>query len=516
MAFFSHKPPVRYVCTCGELKSITRIYFCRHCSAIRCGFCVSHEVDARYCHICLENLPVAEAWMKKNCCSSCINCPICQLNLSTRATTVKNKEPVESTEKDDGKSDKNDKSEKSEKSESKKLYYLCCFNCHWTSRDVGIPDQTSASSPWPEFENPHMTRLNELMEYYKAVSLYDKTINEKKQPSIRRSYAHLTGMSAAMVRRKAGFSASSQFSLPSLQEAKKPPKIKPSIPVSNIKDLPEEIFTASPDLKKITTLEQRLGIPGLQCENIVNLKPCKKLLLTKRSQRCRECEHNVTKPEFYPSSIKFKIQLSAYYHIPNISIKKCEPLQQGKESDLYLHLINPTPHQITVNLLPFDTEIKKQQQEQQQQQQQPSDVKLPTSGESENSDDAKLNKTRKIPLKIDYLMKIEPRPIRIEFTGNPLLPESPIILPGRDDAAEYDDNNENQNFNDDKKVVVWRKGNQAVIKFPIQPLDDLKTGDDVSIGFVMCHTYINTIIQDKSQQKINHQVKMVLTAGTVE
>ena len=37
-----------------------------------------------------------------------------------------------------------------------------------------------------------MTRLNELMEYYKAVSLYDKTINEKKQPSIRRSYAHLT------------------------------------------------------------------------------------------------------------------------------------------------------------------------------------------------------------------------------------------------------------------------------------------------------------------------------------
>ena len=86
----------------------------------------------------MENLPVAEAWMKKNCCSSCINCPICQLNLSTRATTVKNKEPVESTEKDDGKSDKNDKSEKSEKSESKKLYYLCCFNCHWTSRCVFI------------------------------------------------------------------------------------------------------------------------------------------------------------------------------------------------------------------------------------------------------------------------------------------------------------------------------------------------------------------------------------------
>mgnify|MGYP002716415675 CR=1 FL=1 len=89
------------------------------------------------------------------------------------------------------------------------------------------------------------------------------------------------------------------------------------------------------------------------------------------------------------STVEFNSKIFNFsYHIPNISIKKCEPLQQGKESDLYLHLINPTPHQITVNLLPFDTEIKKQQQ------QQPSDVKLPTSGESENSDDAKLNKTR--------------------------------------------------------------------------------------------------------------------------
>lgn len=62
-----------------------------------------------------------------------------------------------------------------------------------------------------------------------------------------------------------------------------------------------------------------------------------------------------------------------------------------------------------------------------------------------------LNNFRKLPLKMDYVMKIEPRPIRVELTGNPILPESSLILPGRDDAAEYDDNNENQNFNDDKK-----------------------------------------------------------------
>lgn len=73
----------------------------------------------------MENLPAAEAWMKNNCCSSCMNCPVCQFNLTTRVTTVKNRDPVESAEKEEG---------KSEKSETKKFYYLCCFSCHWTSR----------------------------------------------------------------------------------------------------------------------------------------------------------------------------------------------------------------------------------------------------------------------------------------------------------------------------------------------------------------------------------------------
>lgn len=63
--------------------------------------------------------------------------------------------------------------------------------------------------------------------------------------------------------------------------------------------------------------------------------------------------------------------------------------------------------------------------------------------------------------------------------------------------------------------MVWRKGNQAIIKFQIQPNDDLKSGSEVIVGFVMSHTYINTIIQDKSQQKINHLVRVVLNAGKI-
>ena len=61
----------------------------------------------------------------------------------------------------------------------------------------------------------------------------------------------------------------------------------------------------------VTTLEQRLHHPEVQAEKINELRPQHKQFLVKRSQRCRTCEHNVSKPEFSPQSIKFKIQLAA-------------------------------------------------------------------------------------------------------------------------------------------------------------------------------------------------------------
>jgi len=61
----------------------------------------------------------------------------------------------------------------------------------------------------------------------------------------------------------------------------------------------------------VTTLTQRLAQPEFQTELVSDLFPAHKHLMIKRSQRCRSCEHNVSKPEFNPGSIKFKIQLAA-------------------------------------------------------------------------------------------------------------------------------------------------------------------------------------------------------------
>ena len=55
----------------------------------RCGFCVSHEVDSHYCPNCMENMPSAEARLKKNRCANCFDCPHCSHTLSTRFNRTK-------------------------------------------------------------------------------------------------------------------------------------------------------------------------------------------------------------------------------------------------------------------------------------------------------------------------------------------------------------------------------------------------------------------------------------------
>jgi hypothetical protein len=47
------------------------------------------------------------------------------------------------------------------------------------------------------------------------------------------------------------------------------------------------------------------------CLTRSELRPIPKGLVAKRSKRCKQCEHNLVKPELSPTSIKFKMQLFA-------------------------------------------------------------------------------------------------------------------------------------------------------------------------------------------------------------
>lgn len=112
-------------------------------------------MDSHFCYNCLENIPSGEAKLKKYRCNKCFECPSCQHTLSSRATTVHI--PRETEAKSDSKGDAKTEAtpsgtststpvpeaDKSTKLSARKMYYLSCLACRWTSRDVGLPDQTN-------------------------------------------------------------------------------------------------------------------------------------------------------------------------------------------------------------------------------------------------------------------------------------------------------------------------------------------------------------------------------------
>lgn len=56
MAYVIEPEVVKYACTCGTLKLISRLYLCRHCMELRCAYCVCHEV--KYYFIIIIIIPI--------------------------------------------------------------------------------------------------------------------------------------------------------------------------------------------------------------------------------------------------------------------------------------------------------------------------------------------------------------------------------------------------------------------------------------------------------------------------
>ncbi|CAG4919672.1 unnamed protein product [Colias eurytheme] len=456
MAYLTQPDYVKYVCTCGQLKPITNLYFCRHCLKIRCGFCICHEVDSHYCANCLENMPSSEARLKKNRCSSCFDCPSCFHTLSTRATIA---QPRQDPAGGDA---------KVENKQPKKMYYLSCFNCRWTSRDVGIPDQPVASGGWPERTNPFAHRFGQLLEYYKAIAQQEKQEKldrERKKFAIRGKYITLTdktGLTGAMARNIAGL-PSSESSSSAIAN------FIPSEATEDVEELPEDYHTREVNLKQITTMPQRLAAPEWQAQLVSRLQPLARPLSVKRSQRCRRCDHNLTKPEYNPGSIKFKIELLAYYHVPEVKIISYETIKPGGTSALLLKLTNPTAHEMQLRLIRAD------------------DVPE-TQDEEPKSIEKSLEKSLSLEKDTSWRQVVERKPVlpALIKVNNP---EQTLTLAQRDDAAEYDDDS----HHDTNDVILWRKSNKLALRLQLETDENAKVGEPAQAVIAIEYSYRNTV-----------------------
>eukprot|EP00794_Sanderia_malayensis_P011784 gene11784-13004_t len=330
-------------CSCSNLRPISKLYFCRHCTKLRCSQCVSHEVDSYYCPNCLENMPSAEAKLKKNRCGNCFDCPSCFNTLVIRATSA----PVITSPLDPKGEDVKPASA------SKKMHYLFCSFCRWTSRDAGLDDQPTASGGWPELEHPNAKQISTLIDYYKQVAHQEKLEKEKKKLTKRKTYLHLMdryGFALNLGKKKSG-SPSAALASAILGKSKVTEITVPVVTesVSEVEELSEDYYTKQVILDQTPSIQQRLTNPCKQAFKSSDLYPRHKQMLVRRSMRCKECEHNLSKPEFNPSSVKFKIQLGALIYVPQLKISSAPSLEAGKEGQIILSVTNPVESKMQIS-----------------------------------------------------------------------------------------------------------------------------------------------------------------------
>ncbi|XP_035794863.1 dynactin subunit 4-like [Anopheles albimanus] len=513
MALFHLANRVEYACLCGWLNPLTNMYFCKHCSKLRCGNCVCHEVDTHFCLNCLENIPSSEARIRKNRCNTCFNCPSCQNLLSVRSSTVtvpiaKDNPPVADETKAAVSAPVPTSSPASGKQVQKKMYYLACLTCRWNTRDIGLPDQTVATGQWPEPEHPSATRFVQLFDHYRSVALHDK---QERQELWRRKaprptkYPNLTdrtGLTVEILRRQIG-----------LPEAKAPPKltiipIKPAVASDEVDELPIELLTEKLNLNTVSTLQQRLAQPATQPTTVAQLYPQHKLLSIKRSLRC-QCDHNVIKPDYNPTSTKYRIALFASYHVPDVRFVQCDTLRHGEgDSYVVLRITNPTINEMTISMLELPTAEEERMMIEEEYQ---AAVVLATARSGTGSSPTVASSStatamRSLNTSLDKQVPLieRPRPVERVVNGQLQLPDSSFNVRHRDEAGLIDEVVPATMFA--PKFIVWRKDNHAALRLAVKPNDDVQVGENVWVGFSMQYTYTNTFLGQPKRQALTTRV----------
>ena len=121
-----------------------------------------------------------------------------------------------------------------------------------------------------------------------------------------------------------------------------------------VKDDALEAALAVKDFAQVSTLDQRFLDLGQQGAATDQLWPAFTNLVAKRSKRCRECQHNLIKPELNPTSIKFKMQLFASQHVPTLKIASVPELLVGEQAEVVLYISNPLDQPLTIAVAVLD------------------------------------------------------------------------------------------------------------------------------------------------------------------
>ena len=365
------------------------LLYCEECHDIKCPRCITEEIICWYCPSCLFETPSSTVRSENNrCARNCFNFPICPSQLITTSLTDAKEGP----------------------------WILNCNYCTWNTLEIGItfnkstniraqldkiengggerrpsrvpePDRKSSlsreafspsarqddSDPMDKVEVPPPSeptaRFNALKTFYKeqlaASSGLDPTISAStgaaspysSPSSLARLMNLYTNLGTASLKKANQVPTVMREALTAHEGLSLPEHDKSRSQIQSISEGPYS-DTTSP-IQRLHQHPNHIGNPSARC--VSDLRPMPALLRTKRNKRCNECKHILVRPEFKPTSTRYRIRLVALNYIPLVSLRPLNPPSGPKQTpnfdgeDIVLEAAKPSQWVLTLRNHLFDS-----------------------------------------------------------------------------------------------------------------------------------------------------------------
>ncbi|KAG0148899.1 hypothetical protein CROQUDRAFT_40669 [Cronartium quercuum f. sp. fusiforme G11] len=357
--------------------SLSSLFFCEECDAIRCDQCVNCELNCYYCPNCLFEVPSANIRAQKNRCGrNCFLCPQCQNTLAAVAS-----DPPPSTYDNDPKAP--------QASIGEAPYFLTCTFCRWDSKQVGIffekPTFLAQQLQHTDSNAPELTEFDQLKDHFETY-LKSQTVHS---PGIPQSHSRGLASSSSSAQLAASLALSkevpqvtrygTQLGLPSSvfkirsTHSLMPPsssslnmstgagskedrlvydaifptggttetrdsvqardKARYDLYRRGLRDRYGELSSTPLDADHFAPLCTRWEEAWESLDLTKDLRPARIPLRSKRTKRCPTCEHILIKPEQKAQSIRFKIKLVASNYLPLIELARKRLMSKNLVAD---------------------------------------------------------------------------------------------------------------------------------------------------------------------------------------
>ncbi|KND02559.1 uncharacterized protein SPPG_03017 [Spizellomyces punctatus DAOM BR117] len=333
-----------------SLFPISRTYYCDHCHQLRCPLCISEEIACYYCPNCLFEVPTASVKAEKNRCGrNCFECPECQntltvVSLVDPAATGTAETAAGGTAPATG-----------------NTHYLSCGACRWDSLEIGLQFERPtglATQLQPVEEGRADVREfeNLRLHFEKLLKVKDNANNQFGLLRGRGAGGAGLNLPSSLLASIPGLASLASFGNRSAASSTTSRDARPEnyVPLTEppLSDDTERVQLVREGAKNVTTLRQRMNQPNDNPMQKSALYPQRIQLRTKRSKRCRKCEHILVKPEQKAQSTRFKIKLMASHFIPTISIvnSPLSDLKWDTPTRIIMKFSNPLERRIAISL----------------------------------------------------------------------------------------------------------------------------------------------------------------------